>query len=129
MLEQRYTKIPPTLGKSSQNSFIFQDVLGREHVLEYQWFQHWEIFAAMLKCVFKDTPGQEYVELEKYSIFDSQTGGRPIDQGMWKRVIRLKSHIKMSIIISKQNLNSAQCPKCHEPCGTQICSTSTFARW
>ena len=100
MLEQRYTEIPPAPGKSSQDSFIFRDVLGREHVLEYHWFQHWEIFAAMLKCVFKDTPGEKYVELDKYLIFDSQTGGRPIEQGIWKQAIRPKSHISMSIVMS-----------------------------
>lgn len=129
MLEQRYTEIPPTPGISSQDAFVFRDVLGREHVLEYQWFQHWEIFAAMLKCIFKDMPGEEYVELEKYMIFDSQTGGRPIDQGMWKRAICPKSRIRMSIVISKQYLDSAQCPKCHESCGTKSCSITNFTYW
>lgn len=129
MLEQRCTAIPPSPGTSFQGSFIFRDMLGREHVLEYRWFQHWEIFDAMLKCVFKDMPGEEYVELDKYLIFDSQTGGRPIDKGTWKRAIRPKSRIKMSIIISKQHLDNAQCPKCYEKCTTKCCSISTFTRW
>ena len=64
MPEQRYREIPSSPGTSFQESFIFRDMLGREHLLEYRWFQHWEIFAAMLKCVFKDMPGEEYVELD-----------------------------------------------------------------
>ena len=48
MLEQRCTEISPAPGTSIQESFIIRDVLGRE----YRCFQHWEIFAAILKCVF-----------------------------------------------------------------------------
>ena len=129
MLEQRRTKIPPSPRTSSQDSFIFRDMLGREHVLEYRWFQHWGLFAAMLKCVFKDMPGEEYVELDKYLIFNSQTAGRPIDKATWKREIRPNSRIKMSIVISKQHLDKALCPKCYEQCTTKCCSMSTFNCW
>ena len=129
MLEQRCGEITPSPGTSFQESFVFRDMLGREHVLEYKWFQHWEIFAAMLKCVFKDMPGEEYVELDKYFIFDSRSGGRPIDKGTWKQAIRPKSRIKMSIVISKQHLDNAQCRKCYEKCTKKCRSISTFTRW
>lgn len=77
LLEQHHPQLIPPPEKSIEDSFVFQDVLGREHVLEYRWFQNWDIFAAMLKCIFQDMPGEDYVALNWYLIFE---GGRRIHE-------------------------------------------------
>ena len=132
LLEESSSKIPQSSINTTQDTFIFQDVLGRNHVLEYRWFQHWDIFLAMLKCIFKDLPGEKYIELNKYLIQDSHRGGITLDKERWSRTVFPQSTITMSIAISirlADPLEVTTCPQCSKVGSTKCCPASTFIHW
>ena len=129
LLEQQNTQIQNPLAKSMEDSFVFQDVLGREHRLEYHWFQHWEIFVAMLKCVFKDMPGEDYIALNRYLIYDARAGDRRLDENVSGEAVVPGSRIKMSVTMSKRRFADAQCPRCSRLGSAKCCNTSNFFHW
>ena len=129
LLEQQNAQIQRPIAKSIEDSFAFHDVLGREHRLEYRWFQHWEMFAAMLKCVFKDMPGEDYVALDRYFIFDVRAGDRRLHESVWRRTVFPGSRIKMSITIFKRRVLDAQCLKCDRLCTAKCSNTPRFFHW
>ena len=129
MLELQNTRVQSPPAKSIEDSFVFGDVLGREHRLEYRWFRHWEIFAAMLKCTFKDMPGEEHVASNRYLIFDPRTAGHGINEDTWKYAVFPGSRVRMSITISRQQIGDAQCPKCSKISSMRCCTSSDLYRW
>lgn len=129
LLQQCYTlfkDIPRTL---IGDTIIFTDVLGRDHPLDYRYFQYWEMFTTMLQCVFKDMPGQKHVEYGQYLILDLRSGRSITDSQQWERTVLPRSRLRMSVILSKQSNDGKRCPKCNEPASQKRCSTQTLVHW
>ena len=128
-LEQQNAQIQRPIAKSIEDSFIFKDVLGRQHRLEYHWLQHWGIFAAMLRCIFKDMPGEEHVDSNQYLIFDTRVGGHGINEFTWTHAVFPGSLVRMSVTISKKQTRDAECPKCSKVSSARCCTSPHLYRW
>ena len=129
LLQQCYTlfkDIPRTL---IGDTIIFTDVLGRDHSLDYRYFQYWEMLTTMLQCIFKGMPGQKHVEYGQYLILDLRSGRSITDSRQWERNVFPRSRLRMSVILSKQSNDGKSCPKCNEPASQKYCGTQTLVHW
>lgn len=115
------------LARSTRDPFVFIDRFGRKPRLEYHWFQHWEVFAAMLKGVLKAMPNEDYVTLNCYLFYKAHSGYRRLHETVWgKDAVFPVSRIKVSINITKRPVTSARCPNCN--C-TAKCENLEFFHW
>ena len=94
-------QIPQSLRMPTHTLFYFQDVLGREHELPYEWFKHWDIFAAMLEHTFRGLPGEEYVIQNRYCLRRSGVGHRRLSPGTWDHEVFPGTKIQMAILVTK----------------------------
>ena len=104
-------QIPQTLRMPANTIIYFQDVLGRAHELPYDWFRHWEFFAAMLKQVFRSRPGEEYISQNRYYLRRSGLNHPRIRKRTWDNNIFPGTIVQMSIPIpgSQDTLSCARC--------------------
>ena len=94
------------------NTFDFEDALGRSMRLDYQYFRHWEVFAALLKCEFRGLPGERHVLDDHFLVMDNRSTNRIIDRNIWDRAIFPRSRIKMSIVLEVVNAaTQGRCPR------------------
>ena len=106
-------QMPQTLRMPTNTLFYFQDVLGRIHELPYDWFRHWEIFAAMLKHVFRSLPGEEYISQNRYYLRRSGRDHRRIRPGTWDKNVFPGTKVQMSIQVpGSQHTMSCACCGC-----------------
>ena len=129
LLKQVNTSIPRAMFKDRDECLQFADALGRIQFLEYRWFQHWEIFIAMLKCLFKDRPGEQNVLRGHFMILDTRNQGRVINPDIWSRAISPTSRIKMSMLIAGNAPEDSHCPFCLSQTALKCCSIPTLSRW
>ena len=94
-------QIPQSLRMPTHTLFYFQDVLGREHELPYDWFKHWDIFAAMLKHAFRGLPGEKYVNQNRYCLRRSGLGHRKLGPGTWDHEVFPGTKIQMTIPVPR----------------------------
>ncbi|KAF4634522.1 hypothetical protein G7Y89_g3576 [Cudoniella acicularis] len=87
LLRQIQNNLPPKPIRAINNSFRFTDALGRAQELEYQWFKHWEVFESMLKCEFKQLPGEQRVLLGHYHILNAKRKSLVISPDEWEQSI------------------------------------------
>jgi hypothetical protein len=84
-----------------EDSILFTDALGRTRMLQYEFFQHWEVFESMLKCEFKEKPGEQRVIQGQYHLLrGSRNEDLIIDRKKWERAVFPGSSISMSMIIA-----------------------------
>ena len=104
-------QMPQTLRMPSHTLFYFQDVLGREHELPYDWFKHWDIFAAMLKHTFKGLPGEKYISQNRYYLRRSGLGHRRLGPGTWDHNVFPGTKVQMTIPVpgSQRKVSCARC--------------------
>lgn len=102
LLQQIQASIPAKPNLGIQDSFCFTDALGRTRVLQYEWFKHWEVFESMLKCNFKDCPGEGKILLGQYHVMNAKRRGSIIDRFRWEQSVFPGSEVNMSMIISTQ---------------------------
>ena len=93
------TSIPQGIFASRQDSVHFEDVLGRKKLLPYDYFRHWDVFDSMLRCEFKDLPGEQKVIRGDYVMMDSQVQGVTIGKEAWQRMVFPGTKIKMSVVL------------------------------
>ncbi|KAE8454415.1 hypothetical protein EG329_000037 [Mollisiaceae sp. DMI_Dod_QoI] len=106
----------PLLGKA--DSILFTDALGRTRTLPYEFFQHWEVFEPMLRCDFKQKPGEQLVIQGQYHLLNgSRTKEVIINKDRWDRVVFPRSNISMSMIIAGLLFQEGICPRF--ACGTR----------
>jgi hypothetical protein len=114
----------------NQDSIQFIDALGRTEPLPYQYFRHWDIFEAMLRCKFKQLPGEKLVEQGRYHLLDTKRKGLAIDRSRWERSVFPGAGISMSMIILGMLFNQGSCPRV--TCGARNAQHSvepTFIIW
>lgn len=90
-------QISRALSPSTEDCIHFQDALGRVQELPYNWFRHWEIFESMLRCVFKNLPGERHVLRNRYHLLSPGQENRLIYQSSWDRRVFPGADVKMSI--------------------------------
>ncbi len=96
------------------DSFRFEDVLGRRMTLPYEYFGHWDVFQSMLRCTFRNMPGETKVLAGQYTIMQSNSPGQVIQPSDWDRVIFRGSRVDdllMSINLSKLRAQDGKCPR------------------
>ena len=104
-------QMPQTLRMPANALFYLQDVLGRAHELPYDWFRHWDIFAAMLKHIFKSLPGEKYISQNRYYLRRSGLNHRRIRKSNWDSNIFPGTIVQMAILIpgSQATVSCARC--------------------
>ncbi len=114
----------------NQDSIRFTDALGRTEPLPYRYFQHWDVFEAMLRCKFKQLPGERLVSQGQYHLLDTRRKDLVIDRRRWERSVFPGADISMSMIILGVLFNKESCPRV--ACGTrnvQHSIESAFITW
>jgi len=114
----------------NQDYIQFTDALGRTGPLPYQYFRHWDIFEAMLRCEFKQLPGEKLVAQGRYHLLNAKRKDLVIDQSRWERSVFPGASISMSMVILDMLFNKGSCPRV--ACGAQnaqLSTESTFVIW
>ena len=104
-------QIPQSLRMPTHTLFYFQDVLGREHELPYDYFKHWGIFAAMLKQTFKGLPGEKYISQNRYYLRRSGLGHRRLGPDTWDHNVFPGTKVQMTIPVP-WNQYAMSCARC-----------------
>ena len=104
-------QIPETIRTSTHTLFYFQDVLGRDHELPYDWFRHWDIFAAMLKHIFRSLPGEKYVSQNRYYLRRSGLDNLRTRPATWDNSVFPGTKVQMCILIpgSQDTMSCVRC--------------------
>jgi hypothetical protein len=101
-----------------EDVMLFTDALGRTRTLPYEFFQHWEVFESMLKCEFKQKPGEQRVIQGQYHLLKgSRTKDLIIDRKKWERAVFPGSNISMSMVITGLLFQEGLCPR--SACGAR----------
>ncbi|PMD62077.1 uncharacterized protein K444DRAFT_525361 [Hyaloscypha bicolor E] len=111
LLREMHCTILRALVFGNQDSIQFTDALGRTEPLPYQYFRHWDIFEAMLRCRFKQLPGEKLVEQGRYHLLDTKRKDLVIDRSRWERSVFPGTGISMSMIILGMLFNKGSCPR------------------
>ena len=114
------TSIPHGMFPSRQDSVHFEDVLGRKKLLPYDYFRHWDVFDSMLRCEFKDLPGEQKVIGGDYVLMDSQVQGVTIGKEAWQRMVFPGTKLKMSVVLETFQVVGGFCPRPNCPGAVQI---------
>ena len=104
-------QMPQTPRMPTNSLFYFQDVLGRVHKLPCDWFRHWDIFAAMLKHIFKSLPGEEYISQNRYYLRKSGLNHPRIRESTWNNNIFPGITVQMAILIPRRQYTKT-CARC-----------------
>ena len=104
-------QIPQSPRMPTRTLFYFQDVLGREHELPYDWFKHWDIFAAMLKHTFKGLPGEKYISQNRYYLRRSGLGHRRLGPGTWDHNVFPGTKVQMTVPVAGSQ-SAMSCARC-----------------
>ena len=105
-------QIPQRLKTPTHTLFYFQDVLGREHELPYDWFKHWDIFAAMLKHTFIGLRGEWYISQNQYYLRKSDRDHRRIGPDTWDTSVFPGTKVQMSILVQVTKYIPMSCARC-----------------
>ena len=130
LLGQILTEMPIARlsSESSDPCIHFRDALGRVHDLEYKWFQHYEIFASMLRCLFENKPGQHHVRQGMFRILDMRGKGRLVNQNNWKEIVVPASRLRMVMVTYSDSAEKSQCPRCLAKPGAKSPAASSLVR-
>jgi len=99
LLKKVQNGLTPRPASSVQDSIHFTDALGRTQELPYQWFRHWDVFKSMLKCEFKNLPGEQRVLKRQFHILNTRNPNLFIDEAKWERSTFPGSQTTMSMIM------------------------------
>lgn len=105
-------QIPQSLKMPTQTLFYFQDVLGQEHELPYDWFKHWDIFVAMLKYTFIGLRGEWYISQNQYYLRKSGLDHRRIRPDTWDNSVFPGTKVQMSILVPVTQYIPMSCARC-----------------
>jgi hypothetical protein len=111
LLHQVLNSIPRGPMLAIQDSIHFTDALGRTHYLPYQWFKDWDVFESMLKCKFRNFPGEKRVLRGEYHILEANRRGFNIDPQKWESLVFPGSDIDMSMVIRGNIFSEGLCPR------------------
>lgn len=118
MLRDIQTSLLRSPGNSSANTFLFEDVLGRQKSLPYEYFRHINVFNAFLGTEFRGLPGERYVLEKQYAILDVRRGEKAIGEDEWALNVFPGAILAMSALVEPtyaQMNDATHCPRpnCH----------------
>ncbi|KAF2822663.1 hypothetical protein CC86DRAFT_81187 [Ophiobolus disseminans] len=111
MLRSIQTTVSRSPGYGSEDTFQFEDVLGRAHLLPYQYFRHREIFMAFLQTEFRGLPGEQQVFHGKYHVLDIRRNGIPVTKADWVMTVFPGAKLAMSVLGNDRILGSDACQR------------------
>ncbi|CCT75700.1 uncharacterized protein FFUJ_11735 [Fusarium fujikuroi IMI 58289] len=105
--------MPPLLIIAENISF--EDVLGRQTTLQYDFFRHWANVDMFLNKQFENCPGQRYIAKKQYFFIGADATTNKLNSNVeiaWQAMARPGCQISMSIkMIAEQKIASeAKCP-------------------
>ncbi|KAK6537414.1 hypothetical protein TWF694_011601 [Orbilia ellipsospora] len=106
--QNNLTKGPSML---SDSNIFFEDALGRNRSLPYEWFRHWETFEGLLRAEFHDLPGESKVASGSYRLLDNRNKNQLITKENWKRVVFPGSTLLMAIVLENIRFRGRICPR------------------
>lgn len=126
-----HERIPNTMSHLHGDNIRFEDVLGRNMNLPYVWFRHWDvsgtrflfnvddsshcgieqIFEAMLRCEFRDMPGQQHVATRRYYLLKDDSRNSPVERRDWQSAVLPGTKIVMSMSIRQLKILATSCPR------------------
>jgi hypothetical protein len=74
-----------------------------------------QVFESMLRCHFKDKPGENKVGYRRYLLRDSKILEELISSDNWGRVVFPGSEVSMAMLLSKPYDASSECPRTRCP--------------
>ena len=93
-----------------QDNVSFGEMLGRVHSLQYQHFRHFEVFEAMLRSEFKQSPGAQKVLSGQYNILNAVNHGL-IAKDTWPDKVFPGTKLVMSAIVDSLKNRPGFCPR------------------
>ncbi|EXM15512.1 hypothetical protein FOTG_16119 [Fusarium oxysporum f. sp. vasinfectum 25433] len=105
--------MPPLLVLAENISF--EDVLGRQTTLQYDFFRHWANVDMFLNKQFENCPGQQYIAKKQYFFLGADAATNKLNSNVeiaWQAMARPGCQISMSIkmIAEQKDLSKAKCP-------------------
>ena len=128
LLRKMQTSMPQGIFPSRQDSVHFEDVLGRNKLLPYDYFRHWDVFDSMLRCEFRGLPGEQKVIGGDYDLLDNQVHGVTIGKEAWQRMVFPGTKIKMSVILETFEVVGGFCPRPNCPGTVEIPAKNPVVR-
>ncbi|KAL5590579.1 hypothetical protein FOBRF1_014136 [Fusarium oxysporum] len=105
--------MPPLLVLAENISF--EDVLGRQTTLQYDFFRHWANVDMFLNKQFENCPGQQYIARKQYFFLGADAVTNKLNSNVeiaWQAMARPGCQISMSIkmIAEQKDVSEAKCP-------------------
>ncbi|EMT69004.1 hypothetical protein FOC4_g10005102 [Fusarium odoratissimum] len=105
--------MPPLLVLAENISF--EDVLGRQTTLQYDFFRHWANVDMFLNKQFENCPGQQYIAKKQYFFLGADAATNKLNSNVeiaWQAMARPGCQISMSIkmIAEQKDVSEAKCP-------------------
>ncbi|KAF5685305.1 hypothetical protein FDENT_6299 [Fusarium denticulatum] len=105
--------MPPLLVLAENISF--EDVLGRQTTLQFDFFRHWANVDMFLNKQFENCPGQQYIAKRQYFFLGADAATNKLNSNVemaWNAMARPGCQISMSIkmITERKVVSEAKCP-------------------
>ena len=132
LLRSIQNQMPNSPAPELRDCIHFQDALGRTRNLQYEWFQHWEVFESMLRCESHNMPGEELILAGRYHLIGGAQKRRIISKEDWSKAVFPGEDLYMSMIIETEELEEIEEGICPRPgCGQKNARSinSTYIIW
>ena len=104
--------LPRAISLMRQDCIRFEDALGRVQNLQYQQFQYWPIFEAMVKTQFEGVPGYGKVLRGQYTLMCPRLHGQRLVAASWSQHVFPGMTVFMAVDVKVPDFHDGRCPKC-----------------
>ena len=104
--------LPRAISLMRQDYIRFEDALGRVQNLQYQQFQYWPIFEAMVKTQFEGVPGYGKVLRGQYTLMCPRLHGQRLVAASWSQHVFPGMTVFMAVDVKVPDFHDGRCPKC-----------------
>jgi ribosomal protein S27E len=104
--------LPRAIPLMRQDCIRFEDALGRVQNLQYQQFQYWPIFEAMIKTRFEDVPGYGKILRRRYTLMCPGLHGQRLVAASWSQHVFPGMAVFMAVDVKVPDFHDGRCPKC-----------------
>ncbi|KAL9617939.1 MAG: hypothetical protein Q9160_007305 [Pyrenula sp. 1 TL-2023] len=112
LLSRLLEKIPRSVTLLLEDNINFEDALGSQCSLQFEYFKHWDTFEKMLQHQFRSKPGCTKVADGEYRLFKFKERTCHLDSTNWNDFIRPGMNILMSLKVSNLGKEPGKCPFC-----------------
>jgi ribosomal protein L37AE/L43A len=104
--------LPRAISLMRQDCIRFEDALGRVQNLQYQQFQYWPIFEAMVKTQFEGVPGYGKILRRQYTLMCPRLHGQQLVAASWSQHVFPGMTVFMAVDVKVPDFRDDRCPKC-----------------